>query len=146
MIKYFYLLILFQCITLNAQKQVKWDISFDKSENLVEFKATIIEGWHLYAVYLPNPKQGPLPTLFTFNESKKYRLVDSIVQQTPKIEYDKNFGVDLAFYENKSSFSQKIEPIKKKLTISGNISYMTCNESMCIPYDLTFEIKVNPQD
>ena len=59
---------------------------------------------------------------------------------------DKNFGVDLAFYENKSNFSQKIESIKKKLTISGNISYMTCNESMCIPYDLPFEIKVNPQD
>ena len=89
---------------------------------------------------------GPLPTLFNFNESKKYRLIDSIVQQQPKIEYDNNFGVDLAFYENKSIFYQKIEPIKNKIKISGNISYMTCNESMCIPYDLPFEIKVNLQD
>lgn len=125
---------------------MKWDISFEERENLIAFKATILEGWHLYAVYLPNPNQGPLPTLFNFNESKKYRLIDSIVQQQPKIEYDNNFGVDLAFYENKSIFYQKIEPIKNKIKISGNISYMTCNESMCIPYGLPFEIKVNLQD
>tara|TARA_B100001287_G_scaffold42180_1_gene31282 strand:+ start:38038 stop:38478 length:441 start_codon:yes stop_codon:yes gene_type:complete len=144
--KYIYILILFKSINLNAQKQIKWDIGFKKNENLIVFKATILDGWHLYAAYLPNPNQGPLPTLFTFNKSKKFILKDSIVQQPPIIEYDKNFGVELAFYEKKSIFFQKIEAFKKKIKISGNINYMTCNETMCIPYDLPFEIKINQQD
>lgn len=131
-------------IQVHSQNPVNWEINYDYSNQIINFSAIIEKGWHLYAVYVPFPNDGPLPTIFSFEENKKYIIIDSIVQKTPIIKYDRNFGVDLAYYENYAYFKQKINPLKNKFKISGIIKYMTCNENKCIPFDLPFELKINP--
>ena len=59
------------------------------------------------------------------------------------IKYDKNFGLDLAYYEDTTTFRQPITINKNKGYLNGSIDYMTCNDNMCIPYHYPFEIKIN---
>ena len=146
MFRYVSILALITCINLRAQEQVKWGVTFNQGESKLEFKAIIQHGWHLYATYVPYPSEGPLPTLFSFKDNEKYQIIDSIIQQTPIIKYDKNFGIDLAYYEHEAIFFQKIKLIDKTTTAVGNINYMICNDKTCIPFDFPFEIKLNFQD
>lgn len=127
-----------------GQDPIKWDVKVETG--VIKFNAIIEQDWHLYAVYCPNPNNGPLPTLFSFKVNEKYSLIDSIIQQTPIIKYDKNFGVDIAYYENEATFFQKIKLVDKTAIARGDINYMTCNETTCIPFNFPFEIKLNFQD
>ena len=87
------------------KKPIKWDVILETE--VLKFKAKIQQGWHLYAVYVPNPNEGPLPTSFSFKTNEKYILTDSIIQEKPIIKYDKNYGVELAYYEQEATFLQK---------------------------------------
>ena len=50
-----------------------------------------------------------------FNHKKKgVTLKDSLVQHSPIIKYDKNFGLDLAYYEDTTTFRQPITLNKNK--------------------------------
>lgn len=127
-----------------GQDPIQWDVKFETG--VIKFNAIIEQDWHLYAAYVPNPNDGPLPTLFSFKANEKYSLIDSIIQQIPIIKYDKNFGVEIAYYEHEATFFQKIKLVDKTAIAKGNINYMTCNETTCIPFNFPFEIKLNFQD
>ena len=142
----FYLIILyFILITVNAftQDKVIWKISYNKLKSEVHFKAKIEKGWHLYAIYVPYPEDGPLPTTIHYHKKKGVILKDSLIQHSPIVVYDKNFGLDLAYYEDSTTFKQPITLNKNKGCLNGFINYMTCNDKMCIPYEYPFEIKIN---
>ena len=81
-----------------AQKTVKWSTSFDETKQQVNFNAKIEKGWHLYAIYVPLPDDGPLPTIIKYKTVKGVNLIDSIIQEKTIIFYDKNFGMNLAYY------------------------------------------------
>ena len=129
-----------------SQNPVHWNIEYDCDNHNIIFNAQIEEDWHLYALYVPFPNEGPLPTEIYIKPNKKYKLKDSIFQSNAIMAYDKNFGVDLAFYEKSAKFTQPILPLKNKFQISGNIKYMTCNDNMCIPFDYPFELKTKCPD
>ena len=126
-----------------SQDKVIWEISYNKLNSEIHFKAKIKKGWHLYAIYVPSPEDGPLPTSIQFHKKKGVTLKDSLVQHSPIIKYDKNFGLDLAYYEDTTTFRQPITINKNKGYLNGSIDYMTCNDNMCIPYHYPFEIKIN---
>ena len=92
-----------------SQNPVNWNISYYK--NTVVFSAEIDSNWHLYAVDVPFPNQGPLPTIMEFKKQKNYLLKGKVYQEKPIIKYDKDFGIDVAYYQNKTNFYQKIRPI-----------------------------------
>ena len=83
----------------------------------------------LYAIYVPQLDDGPLPTIIKYKTVKGVNLIDSLIQEKPIIYYDKNFGMNLAYYEDSTSFKQKLNSIKKR-KINGVIDYMTCNDKM----------------
>ena len=142
----FYLIFLYLIfITGNAfcQDKVSWEISYNKLKSEIHFKAKIEKGWHLYAIYVPFPEDGPLPTSIQFHKNKGVTLKDSLIQDNPIITYDKNFGLDLAYYEDSTTFKQPVSLNKNKGYLNGSIDYMTCNDKMCIPYQYPFEIKIN---
>ena len=69
-----YLLILYLIlITGNtfSQEKVIWEISYNKFNSEIHFKAKIEKGWHLYAIYVPSPENGPLPTSIQFHKKKR---------------------------------------------------------------------------
>ena len=139
----FYLLFFFS-ISNFSQSPVSWKVCFQKNENIISFDAKIDKNWHLYAVDVPSPNQGPLPTKFHFTSSVNFSLVGKIQEEKPHIKYDENFGVKIAYFENKTTFKQKIEIHKDRLQISGFIEYMTCNDKTCYPYKFEFKTMINP--
>jgi len=126
---------------------VTWQITSKKiSSNTVEllFNASIDKGYHLYSLTIP--EDGPLPTVFTFEESKDITLVDSVHEVTiPIEEFDDVFELNIKFFEGKASFKQIIKFNQDKTTIPviGEIAYMVCNDVGCVALYEDFELTIN---
>jgi hypothetical protein len=118
---------------------VKWDVNQNKNDNVIEFTAVIDSSWHLYAVYLPNPNEGPLPTEFHFSENDNFNFIGNVIESKPNTVFDENFGIQVSYFENNAHFKQKIEVLDESL-LQIKIAYMVCNEQMCIPFEKTYEL------
>jgi len=126
---------------------VKWIITSEKiNSNTVEllFTAEIEKGYHLYSLTIPD--DGPLPTVFTFEESKEFSLNGDIEEVIiPIEEYDDVFEMDIKFFEDKASFKQtiKFNSDDSDIPIIGEIAYMVCNEVGCVALYEDFELSFN---
>lgn len=118
---------------------VKWKFSTDKvtvkngDKVTVSFKATIDDGWHLYSNRIP--ENGPVPTSFTFNETKGVKKLGSIkTNKTPKSVYDESFAMNLEYFESGVTFSQQFEITDAtNASIKGVVEFMTCDDQRCLP-------------
>ena len=99
----------------------------------VEIVAHMEEGWHLYATELPSDI-GPLPTIFRFTPSKEYMAVGALQEPPPVEEYDQNFGVQVRYHSGEPRFTLTVKPaVKGEFTVEGEVEYMTCNGTTCLP-------------
>jgi thiol:disulfide interchange protein len=125
---------------------VKWkfDYQLDGDEYAVlKFTATIDQGWHVYATKLESD-MGPIPTEIVFNEIKGATLVGGIVEPTPHKEYDPNFDMELSWFAQKVTLTQKVKLTAPMAKITGELTYMTCDDSKCLPpeyLDFNFDIE-----
>ena len=129
-----------------SQHPVNWTINYSPQKKIVIFNATIDSNWHLYAVNVPFPNEGPLPTIIEFEKQKNYLLKGKVFQERPITKYDKGFGTKVAYYKNKTSFYQKIKPLKSSFEISGVVKYMVCDNSQCLALEKEFNMAFNHQD
>jgi Disulphide bond corrector protein DsbC len=143
-------LVLIFAIGAKAQIEnpVKWaytakKISADTYE--LHFTATIGPKWHLYSQDIP--EGGAVPTSITLDKNPLVKA-DGKVTEIGKLEkvFDKNFNMNLKFYQSKVDFVQKVKVKASISTIAkGKITYMVCNDQKCLPpKDVTFAIKINP--
>ena len=106
--------------------------------------ASIAEGWHLYSQFISNDI-GPIPTSFTFTENEFVSISGKVSEPKAIQEYDENFEATLDFFKEKVTFTQKA--LAKQTTVEEIIiTYMVCNETMCLPpidQKFTVEIKAN---
>ncbi len=124
-----------------AQEVVDWKVKFNEKENTIELKATIKNGWHLYSQHIEN-NVGPVPTSFTFKSSDDFQLFGQVTEPTPIKKYDENFEATLDFFEKEVLFVQKIK-LTKNAQLEGTITFMVCNETMCLPpSDYKFKIEL----
>tara|TARA_R110002012_G_scaffold319023_1_gene538489 strand:+ start:37395 stop:39425 length:2031 start_codon:yes stop_codon:yes gene_type:complete len=126
-------------ISLNAQilNPVKWT---GKTEKLSEtqynliFEADIEEHWHLYSQDLP--EGGPIPTEFVFDSIDKadnFKLIGKVLESEYRTAFDKVFEMDLNFFDNEATFTQKIELLNPDLkTITVDIAFQACDDERCI--------------
>ncbi len=140
MMKKFLLLFIFSSFyffTFSQENPVHFTFSHNGDTLVVDTK--IDAGWHLYAVHLPNPNEGPLPTEFVFNPSKVWTSEGEIIEETGHTEMDDAFGVEVKFFENYTVFKQPIKTYSNQFNVSGKIYYMVCNDQMCIPLEREFD-------
>ena len=144
----FILLILISGFNLSffSQNPINWKTQYDREGNKIIFDAIIEKGWHLYAVNVPNPNEGPLPTIFEFHKNNSYSLVGEVEQEKPKIRFDKGFGVKVAYYEKEARFTQHVISNSDSAIVSGKIKFMTCNKEKCLPFNFKFLVKINHQN
>lgn len=129
---------------LNAQAPVDWSVNYDAATSQVVMKAEIEEGWHIYSQYV-NSAAGPIPTSFTFLPNKKVKIIGKTQEPKPIEEYDHNFEANLLFFENKVEFQQPVK-VKENTVYNLTITYMVCNEEMCLPpVDVPFELNLAKQ-
>lgn len=134
--------LLFLVFVLSAQAQIftpaKWDIKLEKSgapEKSVVFSVVLDPGWHLYDMNLP--EGGPVSTSFSFEKVVGAELIGQpVASVAPTTVYDEMFSMNLRWYANKVSFTQKFkvtDPAKFKL--EGEVEFMVCNDETCLPPD-----------
>lgn len=124
---------------------VKWKTSVKKiSETEYDLisTATIDSGWHLYSQEVPDG--GPIPTYFEFEENPHFKLVGDVKEEKGITENDPVFEMIITYFENKASFTQRINLTGDKgTTIKGEVEFMVCDDTNCLPptyVDLVFDI------
>ncbi len=114
---------------------VKWKFSkkdLGNNEYELIFKATIDDHWHVYSQDI---EMQPPATLFTFTKNDNVELIGKVKEKSKAIEmFDKNFGINVKYYEHEAVFVQKVK-VKSKdpVTFEGYFEYMTCDDSQCMP-------------
>ncbi|MBK7108444.1 MAG: thioredoxin family protein [Bacteroidetes bacterium] len=120
---------------------VKWKVSSEKisdTEYYIHFKATIDEGWKLYAQDIK--PGGPIPTSFTFSNAKTggYTL-NGKVEEVIKPEEQKEPLFDnmlLKYFKHEAHFRQKITVNDSSATVKGSYEFMCCDATQCLPSEI----------
>ncbi|WP_299782479.1 protein-disulfide reductase DsbD domain-containing protein [uncultured Formosa sp.] len=142
------LLVLIISGAVNSQilEPVKWSTSVNKisdTEYELVATATIDQGWHLYAQYVP--ENGPIPTTFTFKGNKNFLKKGNTQEGKGHVVNDQIFEMEIKFFEGKADFKQRIK-IKGNVPfkVNGTVEFMVCDDSRCLPpteVDLIFDVK-----
>ena len=135
-------------ITIQAQKPVTWNYSAKKISGKVyevHLKATIQDGWHLYAQQQPENFIG-VPTTIKFN---KHPLLffEGKIKEIGELEKSKEESLDIESwqYNNEVDFVQRVT-IKNnaRTNISGSIEFQVCTDEMCLqPAVVNFNIALD---
>ena len=126
---------------------VAWEfqaIANGTEEVKIKITAQIDEGWHVYATDLPSD-EGPLPTVFRFEESTDFRLMGDLIEPAPVEQFDPNFAVMVKHHSGKPEFTMKLErTTAEAFTVKGEVEYMACNDRTCLPpLVVPFEITID---
>ncbi len=130
-----FLIVLFLSFTSVAQDPVKWSATYKSisdTEGEIHITAAIDKGWHTYSQ--KETADGPIPTSFTFEESKNYTKVDSTTESEAHEALVPAFGASVLMFSEKASFVQKVK-LKSKagFPIKFKVEYMCCDNTMCLP-------------
>lgn len=130
--------------TTNDKELVKWDFTTEKvAEGSYLFTATahIEKGWYIYSHY--NGEDGPIPTSFTFNESHIITS-DKLHEEGDLIKnFDEMFEMDIMKFKDKVVFTQKYTSSNGDGSLSGYVTYMTCDNEKCLPpKDIDFKVSL----
>ena len=115
---------------------VKWEMATKKiseEEYDLLFTAKMDNKWAIYSQFLEE-EDGPLPTVFVFEESDEYELVKSVIEtdKNKVSKHDPVFDMVVSKFYDEAIFTQRIKIKSEKFDIRGNIEYMTCDDKQCI--------------
>lgn len=140
-------ILLLRIYTVKAQilNPVKWSYAtkrLNDKEAVIFLKATLDNGWHIYSQYVED--NGPTKTEFTFSHDKSYKLIGPVAEPKGISKYEKNFEMQVTYFEKEVIFQQKIELLSPNQTvIKGKLIYGTCNDHQCLPpKDVQFTVIV----
>ncbi len=142
----FLLIIPFASLFSQIQNPVKWHFTVNKTSDTeaeLLLKATMDKGWHIYSMQQES-NDGPISLTFSFDKSKNYSLNGKILEPAPEKMYDKNFEMNVKFYEHEVTYKQKIKILSQEsFSVKGLLNFQTCNDQMCLPpTDVDFEFKI----
>ncbi|HAW21137.1 MAG TPA: hypothetical protein DCX14_13235 [Flavobacteriales bacterium] len=134
-----FLLIIASLFQVSAQvyNPVEWtfDYKLDGDEHaLLQFHATIEKGWHVYSTTIEDGI-GPVPTSFDFQSLEGATLDGGIIEPEAHKDYDPNFDMELLWFENSATLQQRVKLTAGMAAIKGELTYMTCDDSKCLPPD-----------
>jgi thiol:disulfide interchange protein DsbD len=105
----------------------------------VHIKTLLEPRWHIYSV--KNPEGGAEATKIKVNEGNSIGATREIGKL--KTIFDKEFKVNQKFYEGAVDFVQVVKLKQGDRKVTGNITYMICNDKQCLPpKDVEFKIKL----
>lgn len=126
---------------------VKWEFaseSLGNNEYNLIFTAKIDDGWTVYSQFTED--DGPVPTELIFENLNGAELLGKATEQGHKKEgMDKLFEVNVIKFLDDEDFviTQKVKASDNSKPISGYLTFMTCDNSRCLPpedIDFSFDI------
>ena len=114
----------------------KTSVTVDKSGNgTMKFAASIEDGWHMYALSLP--EGGPNPTTVVYDQLTGVELVGELTSDIPaKEQVDPVFSLKLGWWNAPGvTLIQNFKVTDKSgaYLIEGVVRYQGCNDQSCIP-------------
>ena len=122
---------------LTAQNSpVKWTFEAQKvgdREYEIVATADIQSGWSVYSQDMKSA-DGPMPTKIMIDKANNLKVVGGVKEVgAKKTEYDELFEMDIVKLSGKTYFRQRVK-IKGDIDeVKGQISFMTCCASSCMP-------------
>ncbi|MFV0507406.1 MAG: cytochrome c biogenesis protein CcdA [Bacteroidales bacterium] len=133
---------------LSAQilEPIKWTFkAVEKGDEVVlNFKATIDGGWHLYDRNLP--ADGPVSTEFIFENEDAFEKIGDMTTSPKAIDkHDATFDMQLRYFEKEVTFSQRVKIKDANIkSIAGYVTFMCCDDEQCLPpTDVDFNFAVS---
>ncbi|NND78183.1 MAG: DUF255 domain-containing protein [Flavobacteriales bacterium] len=131
-----------------VKEAVQWEFTSKKiedSEYEVTYKAIIDKGWHMYSQHLDPDKIGPVATYFEVDkEASGISSLSEVSEPKPKVEFDPNFDMDLAYFEDEVEFTQTAQISDPSKAFKGWLEFMVCNDKECLPPEIVdFEIDLS---
>ena len=113
---------------------VKWEFGSEKisdTEYDLIFVAKIDHHWALYSQFVE--EGGPLATIFSFTPTPDFELIESVkeLELNKVTQHDSVFEMVVSKYYDKAIFKQRIRVKSAEFSISGNIDFMTCDDTRC---------------
>jgi len=112
------------------------------------FKADIDENWVIYS--MDTPDGGPIPTSINYTSDNVDSQDKAKEMGERKVTMDQMFDMKVIKYSSKQPYilKQKVTVTDTSKPITGYVSYMMCNNEVCLPprdADFSFTIKTtNP--
>ncbi|MCD8071893.1 MAG: thioredoxin family protein [Alistipes sp.] len=137
--------------TAGAQGEVEWKVSVEHiggGRANVIFTADIADGWHMYDTR--RYEMGPNSTEFTFTGTEGLTLQGGIRELSKSVrKYDEIFEMEIGYFEKQARFEQTVALTSAKGLLRGEVSWMVCDDSTCLPpdeYEFSIEIVRPAQD
>ena len=110
------------------------------NEGTIEFEAYIENGFHLYSTDVPSG--GPTPLTVKYHVVEGAELVGELQPgDGVKREFDPIFEIEVPFFDETASFTQKIKLLGGDYRIEGTLSYQSCGDGQCFMGRYDFEVK-----
>ena len=149
-----YLLFIFLCYNSSASvtndiqilEPVTWEfdtVKITDTEYELVFTANIDPKWSVYSQEIDG--FGPIPTSFEFSENLNIEFIDGVIEDyTNRVtEQDPVFDMVVSKFYTKAKFIQKVKIKDKTSPVSGYLTFMTCDDTRCLPptdIDFIFEL------
>ena len=145
--KTFALALLLLTICTSAWAQIDFKVDYKRvspTEFDIIFTGTADAGWHIYSTNLPDG--GPNPAVFGVDKKSGVEPVGALKPGAgAKTEYDPMFEMDITFFENKCTFTQRVRLTQQNYELAGYLEYSACNDQSCLP-PTTVECKLTGSD
>lgn len=105
------------------------------------FHCDVKNGWHIYSLD-PGGDGSFLPPSFTIKDNPDIKLIGE-VREEGDIIHETIEDIGTVHYYKTVDYIQTVELANENMTITGEYTYMTCNDETCLPpKTLDFSIKV----
>ena len=129
------LLFLLMAATAAVQAQVQFKVTQKRvspTEIDLIFTGTIARGWHVYSTDVEDG--GPTKATFNIDAASGARLKGGL-RPGPgvKSKMDPVFQMQVSYFENSCTFTQRVELTEKDYRLEGYLQYGACDDSNCLP-------------
>ena len=141
-----FLVIILLSTAVFAQNPASWSLTHEPNVkeltkgDLLQaiLKATIEEGWHLYA--LEQPPGGPFATTISVSEGKPFEINGKITSSKPIFKADNNFIIngkplETYFFDNSATFKVPLKSTADTTAdaVAIDVRYQVCDATRCLP-------------
>jgi hypothetical protein len=137
------------CFAAQAQRPsevVKWNAELTGTRanaQSAKLSATIMDGWHVYA--LSQPAGGPTPLKITIPSGSPFMVEGPIAETQVVRHFDPNFNMETDYYIKTANFTLALKELDaaRGEILPIDVRFQACNDRLCLP-PYTMHVSATP--
>ena len=137
------------CFAAQAQRPsevAKWNAELTGTRanaQSARLSATIMDGWHVYA--LSQPAGGPTPLKITIPSGSPFMLAGPIAETQVVRHFDPNFNMETVYYIETANFNLALKEVDaaRGEILPIDVRFQACNDRLCLP-PYTMHVSARP--